>query len=78
MQYHFTDTDEKWYIKLVDGKTDEPVKGEVEKAEISYKMSTETFLEVMRSKISGLKAYSSGKLKVKASMPDLMKLQKLN
>ncbi|MEA2070678.1 MAG: SCP2 sterol-binding domain-containing protein [Asgard group archaeon] len=78
MQYYFTDRDEKYYIELVNGKPKEPKEGEIEKPEISYKMSTDTFLSLMNGEISGMKAYTSGKLKVKASMPDLMKLQKLN
>jgi putative sterol carrier protein len=78
MQYHFTDTDDHFYIKVNDGKPDEPVEGQVEKPEITYTMSSETFFSVMRGEISGMKAYTSGKLKVKASMGDLMKLQKLN
>jgi hypothetical protein len=31
-----------------------------------------------RKEISGLKAYAQGKVKVRASMPDLLKLQKLD
>lgn len=78
MQYHFTDTNEHYYIKLVDGIPEDVVEGQAEKPEISYSMSTDLFMQIQRGEISGLKAYNSGKLKVKASMSDLIKLQKLN
>jgi len=78
MQYHFTDTDDYWYIKLVNGQPENPVKGKVEKPEISYQMTTTDYLALMRGEVKGLKLYNQGKLKIKATMPDILKLQKLN
>ena len=78
MQYHFTDDNTFWHIRLIDGKPEEPKEGQVEKPEIGYSMSSTDFLSLMRGEVSGMKLYTSGKLKVKASMGDLMKLQKLN
>ncbi len=77
MQYHFTDIEEYWYIKLVNGFPEEPVKGQVEKPEISYKIATDDWLDLMHGKVKGLKLYNQGKIKIKASMPDIIKLQKL-
>lgn len=77
MQYHFTDTDEYWYIKLVNGQPEEPVKGKVEKPEIGYQMTTTDYFALMRDEVKGLKLYNQGKLKIKAAMPDIIKLQKL-
>ncbi|NHJ03271.1 MAG: hypothetical protein EAX90_00445 [Candidatus Heimdallarchaeota archaeon] len=78
MQYHFTDTNDYWYIKLVNGQPENPVKGKVEKPEISYQMTTTDYLALMRGEVKGLKLYNQGKLKIKATMPDILKLQKLN
>jgi putative sterol carrier protein len=78
MQYYFTDIDEFWYIRVVDGKPGEPNQGKVEKPEVLYEMSSETFASIARREITGMKAYMQGKVKVKASMGDLMKLQKLD
>ena len=78
MQYHFTDTDEYFYIKFTDGKPEGPFEGQVEDPEISYKMSSDTFLSISRKEISGVKAFMTGKVKVKASMQDKLKLQKLD
>ena len=77
MQYHFTDIDEYWYIKVIDGQPQDPVKGKVEKPEISYQMSTTDYFALMRDEVKGLKLYNQGKLKIKAAMPDIIKLQKL-
>ena len=78
MQYHFTDNDTYWYIRLVNGKPEEPKEGRLEQTEISYSMTTADFLSLMRGEVSGMKLYASGRLKAKASIADLMKLQKLN
>lgn len=78
MQYHFTDTDAYYYIRFQDGLPQPAVKGRVEKADVQYEMSSAIFLAMSRKEISGLKAYAQGKVKVRAAMPDLLKLQKLD
>ena len=78
MQYYFTDTDEKYYIKLVNGIPEEPVKGEDPDAKIKYYMATQDFLAMQRGEVSPMKLYNQKRVKVKASMPDLLKLQKLS
>jgi len=78
MQYHFTDTDQYYYIRFQEGQAQPAVKGKPEKADIFYEMTTEVFRALTRKEISGLKAYAMGKVKVKAAMPDLLKLQKLD
>ena len=78
MQYYFTDTEEKYYIDLVNGIPQAPVKGEKPEAKIKYYMSTIDYLALMRGEIAGLKLYNQKRLKIKASMPDILKLQKLN
>ncbi len=80
MQYHFTDTNEYWLIKLVNGAPQpaEKVPGPAEKPEIQYEMETETLKAMNTGELSGMAAFTSKKLKLKASMPDMMKLQSLN
>jgi len=41
-------------------------------------MDSDTFLAINRKEITGMKAYQQKKVKVKAKMPILMKLQKLD
>jgi putative sterol carrier protein len=78
MQYYFTDTGEFWYIRVANGKPGEPVEGRAEKPEVLYEMSTGTFAAIARREITGMKAFTQGKVKVKASMGDLMKLRNLD
>ena len=78
MQYFFPDTGEYWHIIMKNGQPGDPIKGKVEKPEISYEMTTEDFFALNRGEISGLKLYNQKRLKIKAPMPDILKLQKLN
>ncbi len=78
MQYCFTDLDEYYVIELVDGIPKPIVQEKLENPDIMYTMSTETFLALNKGEISGFKAYQQGKLIVKATMPEIMKLQKLD
>jgi putative sterol carrier protein len=77
MLYHLTDIDDYYYIKLINGKPEEPRNEKIDNPEITYQMTAGTFMDLMHGKTTGMKAYITGKVKVKASVPDLMKLQKL-
>jgi putative sterol carrier protein len=80
MQYHFTDTNEYWVIRLVNGAPQpvEKLPAPVEKPEIQYEMETDTLKAMSTGQLGGMAAYTSKKLKLKASMPDMLKLQALN
>ena len=78
MQYYFPDKNEHWNIELKNGIPEEIKIGEVSNPAIRYEMDSDTFLAITRKEITGLKAYQQKKVKVKAKMPDLMKLQKLD
>jgi hypothetical protein len=77
MQYYFTDSKEYWCITLINGRPEPLQEGQGENAAIMYEMSTDTFVAITKKELSGMKAYKQGLVKVKASVPDLMKLQKL-
>ncbi len=78
MQYLFTDIGEYYHLRFQEGVPTPAVKGKADKAEISYEMSTETFLALARKEMSGMKAFAQGKVKIRASMPDMLKLQKID
>jgi hypothetical protein len=78
MQYVFADIDLAVTIPVRDGVPGQPVEGSAVGAEVIYEMSSETFLAISRKEISGMKAFTQKLVKVKASMPDLLKLQKLD
>jgi hypothetical protein len=78
MQYVFSDIDLALTIEVVDGVPSVPVEGRAAKPQVTYEMSSDTLLMIARKEISGMKAYTQKLVKVKASMPDLLKLQKLD
>lgn len=78
LQYHFTDLDEYYVIELVNGDPKPLIKEKLEKPDIMYSMSSDTFIAMNKGEISGFKAYQRGELKVKATMGEIMKLQKLD
>lgn len=78
LQYHFTDTDEYYVLELKNGQPQPLFKEKLDDPDIMYSMSTDTFVQLNRGEISGLKAYQRKLLKIKATMPEIMKLQKLD
>jgi hypothetical protein len=78
MQYHFPDIGEDWFITIEDGMPGPAREGVTEGAEIVYRMDSDTFVGIVNRSISGLAAYKEGKVKLKASAMDMVKLQKLS
>jgi aldehyde:ferredoxin oxidoreductase len=80
MQYRFSDIDEHWVIRFVDGAAQAPeqLAGPTERPEISYEMDTWTLQAMSAGELSGEKAYLSRRLRLRASFSDMMKLQSLN
>ncbi len=78
MQYYFSDIDSYWHLRLTNGQPSDPIKGKYDNPEISYEITTSDFFALNRGEVSGLKLFNQKRLKVKAAMPDILKLQKLN
>jgi hypothetical protein len=80
MQYHFTDNDEYYLLRMEDGAPQpvERLEQPLEKPDIQYEMDAETLRAMTRKELSGLQAYQQKRIKLKASMSDMMKLQSLN
>jgi len=78
MQYVFPDIGLSVSITVRDGVPGQPVEGRVDGPQVLYEMSSDTLLAISRREISGMKAYTQKLVKVKASMTDLLKLQKLD
>ena len=78
MQYYFTDRDEYYLIRFVEGQPQPPSQEQISAPDIHYEMDSDTFLAIHRKEITGLKAYQQKRVKLKASMPDMMKLQKID
>jgi hypothetical protein len=86
MRYVFPDIGLSATITVTDGVPAAPVEcdaaarpgGGTDAAQISYEMSSDTFLAIARKEITGMQAYTRKLVKVKASMGDLLKLQRLD
>ncbi len=78
MQYYFPDLDLRVTLPVNDGVPGDVTEGAADGASINYEMSSDTFLAIHRKEISGMSAFSKKLVKVKASMQDLLKLQKLD
>jgi putative sterol carrier protein len=77
LQFKFTDTNESWLIRAVDGKEATLAQEAVEKPDILVTVATDILAGVMDKKINGTTAYMQRKIQIKGAMEDLMKLQKL-
>lgn len=78
LQYHFTDIEEYYVIELIDGVPQPLEKKKLDDPTIMYSMSVETFIALNKGEVSGLRLYQQKKLKIKATMPEMLKLQKLD
>jgi putative sterol carrier protein len=77
MLFRFTDTNEDWLIRTVDGRNATLVKDTHPSADLTVTTTAEVLTGVMDRRINGLMAYMQKKIQVQGSMEDLMKLQKL-
>ena len=75
--FKFTDTQEDWVVRAVDGNQATYAKGTADSADVTITTTTEILTGVMDKKINGMTAYMQRKIQTKGSMEDLMKLQKL-
>ena len=75
IQYYFPDVEEYWAMVVEDGHPLPLTRAELDDPDIRLTMSVETFVGLMDKTISGLVAMTTGKVKVKASMADMRKMQ---
>ncbi len=77
LQFTFSDTNESWLIRVVDGKEATLVQEKAEKPDILVTMTTDTLAGIMDKKVNAVNAYMGGKIQVRGAMNDMMKLQTL-
>ncbi len=75
IQYYFPDMEEYWAMVIEDGHPLPVMREELDDPDIRLTMSAETFIGLMNKTLSGLVAMTTGKVKVKASMADMRKMQ---
>jgi putative sterol carrier protein len=77
LEYVFKDMGKSLHIVIKNGVPGEIQNNAAEKPDIQLTLDSQTFVEIMDGRLNGMKAYSSGKLKIKAGVTDMIKLQKL-
>jgi putative sterol carrier protein len=77
IQFKFTDTNEVWLVKAVDGREAAFTQEAVEKPDILVTIATDLLAGIMDKKVNAMTAYMQRKIQVKGAMEDLMKLQKI-
>ena len=77
LQFKFSDTNEVWLIRVVDGKDAVLTQENLEKPDITVTTTTDILAGVMDKKINGVTAFMQRKIQTKGPMEDLMKLQKV-
>ncbi len=75
--FKFTDTDEDWLVKCVDGKQATFTRETSDMAELVITTTTDMLSGVMDKKINPMAAYMQRKIQVKGSTDDLVKLLKI-
>ncbi|MGE5123519.1 MAG: SCP2 sterol-binding domain-containing protein [Acidobacteriaceae bacterium] len=75
--FRFTDTNEDWLIRSVDGREASLEKGTLANPDVTITTTTDVLAGVMDRKINGMTAYMQRKIQTKGPMEDLMKMQKL-
>jgi putative sterol carrier protein len=77
MQFKFTDSNEDWLIKCVDGKDAILTKETFATPDITVTTTSEILSGIMDKKVNAMTAYMQRKIQVKGVMEDMMKLQKI-
>jgi putative sterol carrier protein len=77
LQFKFTDTNEMWLIRCVDGKEATLTQEALEKPDILVTSTTDIMAGIMDKKVNGATAYMQRKIQTKGAMEDMMKLQKI-
>ena len=77
LQFRFTDTNEDWLIRAVDGREATLTQETVERPDIVVTIATNVLAGIMDRRINPTTAYIQRKIQVKGAMQDLMRLQKL-
>lgn len=75
--FKFTDTNEEWLIRAVDGKEATLAKETTTSPDITITTTTEVLAGVMDRKINGMMAYMQRKIQIKGPMDNLIKMQRL-
>jgi putative sterol carrier protein len=77
IQFNFPDINANYIIKVIDGNVESINEEKIDNANIYITVESKIFLDIIIKKINPMTAYTTGKLKAKGNMLDILKLQKI-
>ncbi len=77
MQFSFTDLNTKYLIRVKNGEVESMKEESIDSPDINVIIESGILIDILNKKMNPMKAYTTGKLKAKGKLTDLLKLQKL-
>jgi putative sterol carrier protein len=77
LQFTCTDLGTSFVMRIENGEMKSLAEGNTENPDIHVTVESEVLMNILNKKINPMMAYTTGKLKVKGTLTDLLKLQKL-
>ena len=77
IMFTFPDIKVNYIIKVIKGNVESFKEGEIDNPHIHITVESKIFLNIINNNIKPMQAYTSGKLKAKGNMLDILKLQKI-
>ena len=77
MQFTFTDLNTAYLMKVANGEVESLKEESIDSPDIHVTIESGILIDILHKKMNPMKAYTTGKLKAKGKLTDLLKLQKL-
>ena len=77
VQFVYTDLNLSYVMEVSGGAVKELKEGTLERPNVVVTLDSDTFLAILNKEIDAIQAFSTGKIKYRGAMVDLLKLQRL-
>jgi putative sterol carrier protein len=77
MQFTFPDLNTTYLIRVENGIVESLKEESIDTPDINVTIDSDILINILHKKMNPMKAYTTGKLKAKGKLTDLLKLQKL-
>jgi putative sterol carrier protein len=77
MQFTFTDLNTSYVMKVANGEVISMGEERLDSPDIHVTIESGVLIDILHKKMNPMKAYTTGRLKAKGKLTDLLKLQKL-
>ena len=77
MQFTFIDLNTAYLMRVTNGEVESLKEESIDSPDIHVTIESGILIDILHKKMNPMKAYTTGKLKAKGKLTDLLKLQKL-